>query len=112
MAKAQSPYDSAFSDGSMVFDSNDGSGNVTLVEHTEDYEHYIVNMGPNQFHHIYQFRLGCGHTIMTTPDPYRNVMYKYPEKLVEKYKGMMCDSCKALQTKLDSKSAKDADGEE
>ncbi len=98
MAKAMPPLVATVEDG--VYGYHHCVGNVATVESTTLFTHSIVTMGEGQYHHIYEFKLGCGHSVTTTPDPYRNVIYKFPEKVAAEYQSQMCSSCESLKKKL------------
>ena len=92
----------------MIIDSEGrravgGRGNVFTVVMTEDYTHSVCVMGKGKRMHTYQFKYACGCGAITTPDPYRDVIFAYPLKVAEKYKSELCKECKQLQKVLDEK---------
>jgi hypothetical protein len=54
-------------------------------------------------YHTYVFLYRCGHQALTTPDPYRDVMYAEPETVAKDYAKQLCPDCQSLQHYQDAK---------
>ncbi len=106
MDSVKFPEPSVFGADGQPLDSN-----TAVVEQNEDYKHWVSIMGPGKRMHMYQFRYGCGCPVMTTPDPYRDVVFAEPLKVAAEYKSTMCKACTELEEHLQSGATEDGNGE-